>query len=82
MRSLIPLGQFQVITNDNLCIKKEFKQYKFPKSKKRRIRKKWSKRNFNYKLVENHYAFEVNGNLYMSTQMRDAMMKSLNAKKV
>lgn len=80
MISLIPLGQFEVITNDNLCIKKEYAQYRFPKSRNKRIRRKWSKRNINYKIIDKHYVWRIENKIYMSTKMRDKMMLELNAK--
>lgn len=44
----IPRG-VKVVINDMACIYTEYKQFRFPKSKKKRIRKKWSKRARNWK---------------------------------
>ena len=35
--------QFKIYPDDILGLKSESKQYRFPKSKKKRIRKKWAK---------------------------------------
>jgi len=53
-------GSIRVIINDDMCIRNELKQYKFPKSRKKRIRKKWSKRMVNYRLekVKKIYKFD------------------------
>jgi hypothetical protein len=48
------IGGFNVRVSDLACVKKEWKQYKFPKTKKTRIRKKWRKRTSNFRLQEVH----------------------------
>lgn len=54
MLSFVPSFGIQVFVNDMACISKERKQYRFPKSKKVRIRKKWSKRRVNFRIQEVH----------------------------
>jgi len=41
-------------------------QYKFPKSKAKRIIKKWQKDRRNYKQVESHDAFIMDGSIFMN----------------
>lgn len=50
----MPSGGVDVLVNDVACISKEWKQYRFPKSKKKRIRKKWSKQSNNFRMQDVH----------------------------
>lgn len=43
-------------------------QFKFPKSKKKRIRKKWLKRNENYKTIETERFIKFNNTIIVSTK--------------
>lgn len=54
MLSFVPSHGIQVFVNNMACISNEWKQFRFPKSKKKRIRKKWSKRTINFKIKEVH----------------------------
>ena len=54
MLSFVPSFGIQVFVNDMACISNEWKQYRFPKSKKVRIRKKWSKNRANFRIEEVH----------------------------
>ncbi len=54
MLSFVTSFGIQVFVNNMACISNEWKQYRFPKSKKKRIRKKWSKRNVNFRMQEVH----------------------------
>lgn len=56
-----------VVIDDRACITREWKQYKFPKSKKRRIRKKWEKRSANFKTVNVHRVVNTNDKLFVSS---------------
>ena len=44
-------------------------QFRFPRSKKRRIRKKWAKRQENWKAVPWPRAYQINGTLVMHPAM-------------
>lgn len=57
-----------VIVNDMACIRQEYKQVRFPASKKKRIRAKWAKRSSNYKYVETHQAIRIGNTLVISTK--------------
>ena len=58
---------FQVVVNDIACISKEWKQYRFPKSKKVRIRKKWSKRSVNFRMQDVHRVIKMQDKLFVSS---------------
>lgn len=64
----MPFG-FQVVVNDIACISKELKQYRFPKSKKVRIRKKWSKRSVNFKMKDVHRVIKMQDKLFVSSMI-------------
>lgn len=66
MSPVVPFG-FQVVINDMACISKEWKQHKFPKSKKIRIRKKWSKRSVNFRVQDVHRAIKMQDKLFVSS---------------
>ncbi len=71
---LPPFG-IQVIVNDLVCVYDKWKQYRFPKSRKKRIRKKWAKRNENFKFVKAERAFNMYGKLIVSSAMYEKMKK-------
>ena len=66
MLPAVPFG-FQVVVNDMACISKEWKQYRFPKSKKVRIRKKWSKRSVNFRMQDVHRVIKMQDRLFVSS---------------
>lgn len=72
----VPFGGMPVIVNDFACISQEWKQYRFPKSKKKRIRKKWAKQSRYYRMQDIHRAFKVDGKLIVSTKVFE-QLKSL-----
>lgn len=77
----VPWGGVGLFVNDMLCISKERKQYRFPKSKKKRIRKKWSKRDKNFKMQDVHSMIVVKSErkIYVSQKAFDAWKASWQA---
>jgi hypothetical protein len=75
----VPAG-FKLKINDFLCIAKELKQIKFPKSKKKRIRKKWTKNKKNYGIVDVHKAFYAGDDLFVSSLIYEKLNNKLNFK--
>jgi len=66
----LPIGlSIDVIPCDALCISQELHQFRFPKSKKNRIRKKWFKNKKNLKLVKVEKSFCVGNKLYVTERM-------------
>lgn len=66
-----------VYVNDLLCIRKELKQFRFPKSKKRRIRKKWTNNTRNYRVEDVHKLVTLEGKMYVSQKDFDRLTKSI-----
>lgn len=60
---------FQIFINDEACIKQELKQFRFPKSKKYRIRNKWSKRKSNFKIELVHRIIKADNILFVSNKI-------------
>lgn len=60
-------SSFRLEVNDNICVSKEWKQYKFPKQKSNRRRKKWRKNPKNFKLIEVHTSYNDGVFLYVSS---------------
>lgn len=54
MASLMPIG-YTVVVDNRMCTN-YWEQYRFPKSKKRRIRNKWEKNAKNFRMRETEYA--------------------------
>lgn len=54
-------------------------QFKFPKSKKKRIRAKWRKRSDNFKLIYVDDFFYCDGVLFMNQQQFDKVFSTLPA---
>ena len=80
MSNLFPFDGMQVVVNDLVCVTNEWKQYRFPKSKKKRIRKKWAKKAFNYKVLELHKAIQFDGKLYVSKKTFEQLKAIENCK--
>lgn len=75
------LGGMDVVVSP-YCSTRE--QVKFPKTKKRRIRKKWAKRSENWVDVPWDYAIQMGGQLICHPVFYDKLMTSiasLNAKR-
>ena len=64
----------------NLCLSDELVQYKFPKSKKSRIRKKWSKQNKNYRIEEVERACLIDSKLFVSHKSYNMLISNASAK--
>lgn len=65
----------EVHVNDIACVSKKFVQCKFPKSKKKRIRKKWSKRDENFRLVDVHKVLVMDDKILVSSKTHEKMIK-------
>ena len=72
----VPFGGMPVIVNDFACISQEWKQYRFPKSKKKRIRKKWAKQSRYFRMQDVHRVIKMQGKLFVSTKIFE-QLKSL-----
>ena len=69
----------QLVINDATCVKKEKIQFRFPKSKKKRIRKKWAKRDTNFKTIEKHVCYKIpNDVLVISSKIYNELEKISN----
>jgi len=77
----VPLGGVDVFVNDMACISKEWKQYRFPKSKKKRIRKKWSKRSKNFRMQDVHRMIVMKDErrVFVSQKMYDKLKERWQA---
>jgi len=63
---------------DYLCFTKERKQFRFPKSKKVRIRKKWRKQPKNFRLEDVHKVFKVGNTLFVSSLIHEKLIQEYN----
>lgn len=54
----VPFGM-KILVNDISCIYNDWAQYRFPKSKKVRIRKKWKKDHKNFRLEKRERFFKI-----------------------
>lgn len=75
--SIYPASAHNIIVNDLLCVKKELKQYRFPKSKKKRVKRKWAKMRHNFRLEDVHTSISVNGDLFVSTKIYNKIKELL-----
>ena len=77
-----PFGSIKVFIREELTVR-ELKQVRFPRSKKKRIRKKWSKRRKNFSIISQPFAFLAEGNIYANAsglKMLDKQIRQWNAK--
>jgi hypothetical protein len=54
----------------------ELKQFRFPKSKKKRIRKKWSKRKQNFKYITVQKMLKIGDTIFVSRKVFDTIAKN------
>ena len=71
----VPYNGFEIIANRLIVPKKEFKQFRFPKSKKFRIRKKWAKRLCNYRIMKTEVAIKHGNKVYVSPETYERIKK-------
>jgi len=70
------LGGFNIVSSPYLS-STEWKQVKFPRSKKVRIRKKWSKQRKNFASVPTATVYQMGNTLYMHPAIEAKFRKSL-----
>ena len=68
---------FKVYICDFLCIQQVWKQYRFQRSKKARIRKKWAKKSDNFKSETVHKAIKVGDSVYVSSEVFEKLKQKL-----
>jgi hypothetical protein len=66
----------KIVVNDLTCISYESKQFRFPKSKKTRIRNKWKKRKENYRIEKVHRAIKINDIMFVSSKIYEQILNS------
>jgi hypothetical protein len=66
-----------VIINDLACVSRELKQFRFPKSKRLRIRKKWSKNRKNFRLTDVHKCIKFGNTLIVSSKTFDKIKRHI-----
>lgn len=80
--SKIPLkgrgANFEFIPNDSVTIFTERVQVKFPKSKKRRIRKKWAKNASNFQYLKVDRPLRIGNKFYVSKRIFEALRTHYN----
>jgi hypothetical protein len=74
----ITTKSFRIIANDFACVSFDYKQFRFPKSKKARIRKKWRRKSENFKTVETHKVLIHGDVIYMSTKTLNLYLAATN----
>jgi hypothetical protein len=75
----MPHGDVTVFESDLLCISQEQFQYRFPKSKKKRIRNKWAKQSKNFKFKEIHKMVVIGNNVYLSAKKIQEIKKKFES---
>jgi len=58
----------KLVVSDKVCLGVELKQYRFPKQKSYRRRKKWAKNQNNYRMEEVDRVIRMDGILYVSSK--------------
>ena len=66
-----------VLVDDNLCTFNSFEQVRFPKSKKKRIRLKWSKQSKNWKLKQKEQIIKFEDKIIISSKAYELLKNSL-----
>ena len=58
----------------------DWKQYRFPRSKKRRIKKKWQEQSRNFRMVPQKKIFRVGNSFYAHHEIVDEFWRQMEAK--
>lgn len=74
----IPTSGIQLIEDKNLSPIVEFIQFRFPKSKKKRIIKKWLKRKENFKRKETERFLKFDDKIIVSSKVYDILKNTYN----
>lgn len=69
------LHGFNIVASPHIGM--DWKQVKFPRSKKVRIRKKWSKQNKNFAAVPSGNVYQIGRTLYMHPAIERRLRKEL-----
>lgn len=67
----------KVVANDLVTEYRTIVQYRFPRSKKKRIRKKWRKRRENFRPKTSYRAIMMGNTVYVHSKIIDAWKKAL-----
>lgn len=65
-----------VVINDHVCLSLQWKQYRFPVSKKKRIRRKWAKQLKNYRNHVVHKIYEADGKVFVSSTVFEILREN------
>lgn len=69
MPNYFPLHTFTVIVNDFICVKSDYVQFRFRKSKKRRAREKARKNKANWRHQNfQHTVYKIGNTIYCSSR--------------
>ncbi len=74
-------GNFELIESNYLDVDYKPIQYKFPKSKKKRIRAKWAKRSCNYRIMKIDRVIRIGNKLIVSSKVYKQMEEYYNKNK-
>ena len=69
---------FNIVVSDTLCINYVRAQFRKPKTKKKRILKKWESREKNFKIIEVHKKVQIGKTLFVSQKTYDIMVRNLH----
>jgi hypothetical protein len=72
-----PLYGLQINIIDDSMLAGEHKQFRFPRSKKQRIRKKWRRCQTNFRFIPNNTVYQIGNILYCSRYMAESLKKEL-----
>lgn len=75
MIGILPYNSFPLVINDMACISKEWRQVRYPKSRKKRIRKKWGKQCQNFGFKEVHRLIKLGDRMLVSGKIYAHIMK-------
>lgn len=71
---------YKIAVNEAVCKSFERIQYRFPKSKKKRIRKKWRKDKTNFRNQEVHRIIKLHDTFFVTQRIYDKLMQGITCK--
>ena len=75
------LNGFSIHVNDFMCIQQKYVQFRYPKSKKKRIRKKWAKRPENFRFEEADQIIKWGNKIFLSENAFNLLKSEIDHEK-
>lgn len=67
--------EYKIIPNDLIALQRELLQVRFPKTKRKRIRRKWAKNKKNWQVREVHKMIKIDDTFFVTNHLYGKILK-------